>query len=205
MPTGVVRWVDPRTGDTVIARRSHEYPARAAEIEPRARRRGARVHFDVLRDDGVRRAVRVRLLSGSRTGRRHRRVGDHAGAHHPYGKGVPLTKKYRSSVPVPTEDRPARVARDWVTALRNRDIGGALELYAVDAAIHSEQQSRVGRQAARRWLVKAGLEDAPPIRADLRGRGDDTIAVNLQPHDGQEIDVVLRVTHGRITEQWVES
>jgi ketosteroid isomerase-like protein len=205
MPTGVVRWVDPRTGDIVIARRSHEFPARAAEVEVHARRRGARVHFDVSREDGVRRAVRVRLRSGSRTGRRHRRVGDHAGAHHPYGKGVPLTKKYRSSVPVSTEDRPARIVRDWVTALRNRDVSGALELYAVDAIIHSEQESGAGRQAARRWLVRTGLENAPPIRADLRGRGDDTIAVNLQPHDGPEIDVVLRVTHGRIEEQWTES
>ena len=80
MPRGVMQWFDVRAHEGRVIASGREYPAFEREVEPRARKAGARVYFDVARLDGVPTAVRVRLRPGLRTSPKQRRVGDLAGA-----------------------------------------------------------------------------------------------------------------------------
>jgi RNA polymerase-binding transcription factor DksA/ribosome-associated translation inhibitor RaiA len=73
MPDGVLQWYDDRRGEGRVVRGGREYPVRAADMEPRARVPGARLHFDVRRHEGVAIAVDVRLREGTRVSRRQRR------------------------------------------------------------------------------------------------------------------------------------
>jgi hypothetical protein len=51
MPDGVMQWFDDETRGGVVVRAGRAYRARAADVDPDARRPGARVHFDVREED----------------------------------------------------------------------------------------------------------------------------------------------------------
>jgi ribosome-associated translation inhibitor RaiA len=88
MPDGIVQWFDARIGEGRIVRGSREYPLRAEDAEPAARHPGARVHFDIRREEGSERAVNATLRVGTRVSPRQRRFGDLAGARTPDAKGA---------------------------------------------------------------------------------------------------------------------
>lgn len=87
MPSGHVKWFDPKEGRGVIEHANRDHPVVAEDIEEEARVAGANVEFDLervgSRPNQVQRAVDVRLIEGTRTSKRQNRYGDLVGAKHP--------------------------------------------------------------------------------------------------------------------------
>lgn len=206
MPDGRVEWFDPHAGEARISHSGREYPARADDMEPAARVAGARVHFDIARDDGVERAVGVRILEGTRTGKRQRRFGDLAGAHHPPDKGSSTGEGYRRPPQPSLTGRPREVVDAWVDAVAASDIDTAVGLYAPDATWHEGEQQFSGRDAIRRRLQDSALAGARPGGVEIKGTADDRFVVLWRPLADEEAAVVstFRVAHGEIAEQWTE-
>lgn len=202
MPRGVMIWFDPSTGEGRVRWGSRELVVDAGEVEPAARVAGARVTFDLVRLEGGKRAARVRLKRGKRGSPRHSRFGDLTGAHHPDQKGHrPVHGQLATPERVHRrEDEPVEVARQWLQALAQGEVGVASHLYTSDARLHDGDTDGRGPDAVRRFL------SATP----LRGRHDATIEPAV---DGPRVTVrwpgkeptpsiELQIAHGQIAEQW---
>lgn len=204
MPDGVVQWFDPATGNAAIVRGGRVFSATAADLEPVARHAGAHVHFDVLREQGVERAVDVTLRPGTRVSHHQRRYGTLIGARRADTKGpAPFAR------PHPERGRalashPLEVARSWVDCLQAGDLDGALSLYAPDAVLHVDGENHVGRSHLGGYLEASpllGVENDPDIRGE-----DGAVVVRWEwPKPAAGIEVRCRVQHGLLVEQWVGS
>jgi cold shock CspA family protein len=75
MPDGVVTWYDPNLGRGVIEASSGRYLVTADDMAPKARVQGARIYFDIQRDDLHDRAVNVSLREGTHHHPSQRRFG----------------------------------------------------------------------------------------------------------------------------------
>lgn len=203
MPDGVVEWYDPWTGEADIAVAGRHLRARATDVEPVARRSGARVHFDVVRDHGVDRAVDVRLRHGTRVSHLQGRFGDLSGARRPdvagaspYEHGHPGL--YRAAVTHPLE-----VANAWANSVVTGDVDGALSLYAPDAVVHTADREVAGERALRALITESPVFDSHR-HADVRGE-DGTARLEWSAGPDQPgWDVRVRVEHVLIAEQWQE-
>ena len=202
MPRGVMSWFDPSTGEGRVRWGSRELVVDAGEVEPAARAAGARVTFDLVRIDGGKRAARVRLKRGKRVSPRRSRFGDLAGAHHPDQKGHrPLHGRLTTPERVHRrEDEPVEVARQWLQALEQGDVGAATHLYTSDACLHEEGTDDRGPGAVRRFL------SATPVRGRRDARIEpaaDGLRVTVRwAGDEPAISIELRIAHGQIAEQW---
>lgn len=76
MPDGTVTRFDTASGYGLIETSSGKFRVHTDDMEPKARTEGARVHFDVQRDDPMDRAVNVTLNAGTHANPNHRRFGD---------------------------------------------------------------------------------------------------------------------------------
>ncbi|MDP8971295.1 MAG: hypothetical protein M3N52_12535 [Actinomycetota bacterium] len=76
MPTGIVSFYDDNIGRGRIEDSSGNYSVQAEDMTPDARTQGARVDFDIQRDEPHDRAVNVRLREGTRNNPSQRRFGD---------------------------------------------------------------------------------------------------------------------------------
>lgn len=84
MPDGTVTFYDPNIGRGRIEDSSGKYSVRAEDMAPDARKEGARVNYDIERDEPHDRAVNVHLISGTRNNPKQHRFGDSdAGGHVP--------------------------------------------------------------------------------------------------------------------------
>lgn len=203
MPTGRVKWFDPRTGEGRIARYGREYPIVLGAIEAKARAPGARVHFDVRRDLGVSSATNVRLDPGKRTSHRHHRFGDLVGAAQPDAKGhAPLTHQHRD-LDLNPGPQPMRVVRAWLDALMDGDLPTALMLYASDARVHAGGQTLAGRRGAERALQASTLLALRGRNIEIQGE-DSAIVVRWKAQKGASGGTTrVRIEHDRIAEQWI--
>lgn len=202
MPTGTVKWFDPRSGEGYVVRGGREYPVRVQDIEPRARVPGARVRFSVSRERGVRRAVDVRLRRGTRVSPRQHRFGDLAGAHHPDEKGHPSLSRQRPDQAWALEGHPAEVARVWMRLLELGDLPTALLLYSPDARLHTEDGTVVGRADVGPVLAGRGLVGFRPRNPEVREEGG-TVVVRWEERAETDLTLAtrMRIAHGRIVEQ----
>lgn len=73
---GRVVFYDDNIGKGRIESSSGKFAVSADDMAPDARVQGARVEFDVQRDEPNERAVNVRLLEGTRNAPNQRRFGD---------------------------------------------------------------------------------------------------------------------------------
>ncbi len=76
MPDGTVTYYDSSIGRGRIEDSSGKYSVRAEDMAPDARSEGARVSYDVERDEPHDRAVNVRLIEGTRNTPKQHRFGD---------------------------------------------------------------------------------------------------------------------------------
>lgn len=84
MPDGTVTFYDPSIGRGRIEDSSGKYSVRAEDMAPDTRSEGARVSYDIARDEPHDRAVNVRLIAGTRNNPKQHRFGDDdAGGHVP--------------------------------------------------------------------------------------------------------------------------
>lgn len=200
MPTGVVTWFDPATGEGLIRRNGREYPVDRPDIEPDARVAMARVHFDIKRQDGIKRAVNVTLRRGRRVSPHQHHFGDLVGAHHPDEKGHhPLTDDHPGIDPA-YEGRPLELIREWARLVNLGDLSTARLLYAPQANLHVGAELVVGRDAIIDHLEGryAGLHPELESLHERKGR----IRTVLEAADGsQQID--FQVRHGHVVEQWM--
>ncbi len=202
MPDGVVAWFDPSTGEAEVARSGRRYAARAADIEPVARRAGARVHFDVARADGTERAVDVRLRAGTRVSHHQHRFGTLVGARRPDTKGPAPAAELHPELRSP-EVHPLEVARAWATSLAAGDVDGAVSLYAPDAHLHDGGAEVAGRGDLAAWLAERTITGS---RRHARVRGDGRDALVWWEDGGPDepgLEVRCRIAHGQLAEQWV--
>lgn len=206
MPDGHVKWYEPNRDEGVVEHNGREYAVAGADIDNHAKHAGARVHFDISHTDAGDVAVNVEHLPGSRTSHTSKGVGDLSGAHHPSDKGQDeevdlndLAVRRRAY-----GDHPRMLADDWVRLLGNGDVDRAAELYAPDATIHQGDQEFSGGQRVHAWLQKSPLNGTPPHDADVSGDGADRFTVRWRTLPGEDVavEITLRVTDGRITEQW---
>lgn len=212
MPTGRVKWFEPDTGEArIVARSGHEYPSASSEIEPKARVADARVTFKVRTDDGVTRAVEVRLREGTRVARGQGRFGDLSGASHPDAKGRPALTRRRSDSGVDADEPASRVARRWADALVRGDRQAVLRLYSPDCVIHTPSGStETGGKAVQASIDRNALlgsghldveirEVGPRVLVRWRLSADDQARI---PASEQRTQAAVRIAHGQIIEQW---
>lgn len=200
MPDGLLQWFDQRRGEGRVVRGGREYPVRAADLEPRARVPGARVHFDVARQAGVPVAVDVRLREGTRVSRRQRRFGDMAGARRPDTRGAAPFARPHPELGRRLASRPRAVAQRWAELVAANDLEGAALLYAPDAVVHAGREDLRGRRV-HGWLATSGLPGH--IRA-VRAAGEgDHIVLRWRGPDERPATAWVRVVHGEIAEQWI--
>lgn len=212
MPTGRVKWYEPDSGEArILARSGGEYPANRHEIEPKARVADAHVTFKIRREDGVERAVEVRLRKGTHVARSQHDFGDLAGAAHPDEKGRPGLSRRRTDVGLDANEPPAKVTRLWVDALARGDRAAALRFYAPDCLVHDRSGStEVGRKAVqtsidRNPLLGSGHRDVeirevePRVLIRWTLSSDDQARV---PASEQRSQIAMRIAHGQIVEQW---
>jgi hypothetical protein len=208
MPDGVVKWCDMKTGEAEIVRGGRLFPARAADMEPVARRAGARVHFDIRRVHGTEQAIDVRLRAGSRVSHHQHRFVTLAGARRvdtkgpaPYAHTHPEIHRART--------HPLEVARAWSTNVAQGDVSSAFALYSPDAKVHIGDRSLTGRSEVQAWLEAnplLGSARHAKIRGGEQVYGPDAAAVVSWEAIGQgEPGLVIkcRIAHGQIAEQWV--
>lgn len=202
MPNGVVKWFDPKSGDAEVVHSGRRYPARAHDIETVARRDGARVHFDIRREDGTDRAVDVRLREGTRVSHHQHRFGTLEGVRRADAKGIgsyaTIRPELRSAAVHPLE-----VARAWGTCLAEGDVDGALALCAPDVVIHVDDGTIRGVRDVARWFESSAPFDSGR-HARIRGEEDGTAVVTWSP-DGQGGTGMLarcRIRHTQIAEMW---
>lgn len=203
MPSGTMRWFDTGTGEGRVVASGREYPVFEDEVEPHARATGSRVRFDVARIDGVRTAVRVRAVSGTRSSRRQRRFGDLTGAGRPEEKGRAPSTHQRDAVDPLVPGRPAELVRRWIAAANSGHVGAVSSLYAPHAVLHTADGDRHGRGDVARFLIDSGLLsrgwDARPS-----GSGGFITALRRATAPDAGRSTRFRIMHGQIVEQWVD-
>jgi hypothetical protein len=206
VPDGNVKWYEPNREEGVVEHNGREYAVSGDEIDNKAKHAGAPVHFDIQRTDAGDIATSVVHRPGSRTEHTSGGVGDLKGAHHPSDKGQDeevdlneLAVRRRAY-----GDHPKMLAEDWVRLLGIGDVDRAAELYAPDATIHQGDQHLSGGTNVHRWLANSPLNGTSPRDADVVGDGTDRFTVRWRtlPGDEAAVEVTLRVSDGRITEQW---
>jgi hypothetical protein len=204
MPTGVVKWFDPKTQEGVIRRGRREYPVRGEDMEPIARVAGARVRFSIRRDGGVGRAVKVWLRRGTRVSPRQHRFGDLVGAGHPNEKGHrPLTHRSPDQE-WSFEGHPTELARTWLDLLEAGDLHTALLFYAPDALLHTDDGTVEGRKDIEPVLADRHLVGIRPRNPQIVGEND-VIKVSWEAgaEETPAASTRLRIAHGKIVEQWL--
>jgi hypothetical protein len=198
MPRGVVLWFDAGEGE--IRRDGREYPVAARDIEPAARVPRARVHFDIRREDGVKRAVNVTLQEGARVSPGQHRFGDLAGAHHPDEKGHhPLSDDHPGTDPS-YEGHPMDLIREWVRLANIGELSTLALLYAPEAGLHIGSEHVMGRSDVVERLSRLFEGDHPQAKS-FHGH-DDFIEVELDLED-RILQARFAVAHGQVVEQWV--
>ena len=203
MPDGVVQWFDPTSGEGIIRRGGRRYAVRASAIEPVARVGGARVHFDVVRDEGTKRAERVTLRTGMRVARSQSRFGDLTGARSPDAAGGAPSSSDAPELGRDREVHPARAVEQWASLMAAGRLDEAVLLYAPDAVLHEPAGDRNGADHIRRtWESSALLGADLPVA--IRGIGADSFEAIWEAPDVEPVVSRFRVVHGLIAEQWHE-
>lgn len=202
MPDGVVEWFDTFTGEADITVNGRHVRARATDMEPVARRAGARVHLDLLRDGGVERAVDVRLRAGTRVSHLQGRFGDLTGARRPDTAGEAPYAHTHPGLPRTAATHPLEVARSWARNLVTGDLDGALLLYAPDAVLHVGGDHVSGARALRTALAASPVLGSGRL-AEIRG--EEGYALVTWDELGDEEPgwaVRSKIEHALIAEQW---
>jgi len=204
VPDGVVQWFDAGTGDAAIVRGGHVFRAAGAEVEPAARRAGARVHFDIRRDEGVEAAVAVRLRRGTRVSPRQGRFGTLAGAHRPDTKGAAPFAHPHPETGLALAAHPLEVARAWARRVADGDVDEALLLYSPTAVVHAEGDAVAGRSRLHAYLGAVPVRGSRRI-PDVRGEaGTVLVSWAAEGPDDPGWSAHCRIEHGQIAEQWVD-
>jgi hypothetical protein len=203
MPDGVVMWFDVSAGEAGIRRLRRGYVARAADVEPEARYVGARVHFDILRLEGVETAVDVRLRGGMRTARRHRRFGTLVGARRADTKGSSPFAQPHVEYGLALAGHPLQVGGGWARFVAAGDIDQALALYLPDALLYIDGDALKGHRH-----LRARLEALPVFASGrlARVRGEDGLVLvswDATLRGQPAVDARCRVEHGLIADQWI--
>lgn len=202
MPDGVLQWFDERSGTGEVVRGGRTYVARAADVETAARRAGARVHFDIARDDGVERAVDVVLRAGTRTGDRHGRVGNLAGARRADAKATTAYRQVHPEAARVGAEHPFEVARAWADAVGRGERDAALSLCAPEVRLHLAGHDLVGRRQLDGWLQE---HPALGCRRQVVLRGIDGEVEVGWSRSGPAValpELRCRVDHGLLSELW---
>ncbi len=203
MPDGVVQWFDPSRGEGIIRRGGRRYAVRASAIEPVARVSGARVHFDIVRDDGANRAERVTLRNGTRVARSQRRFGDLSGSRAPDAAGGTSPAIDGPDLGRGREAHPARAVEQWAALMAEGRLDEAILLYAPDAVLHEGAGDVHGTdRIRRRWASSPLLGTEIPVA--LRGIGAHSFEAIWEAEDAAPIVSRFRVEHGLVAEQWHE-
>lgn len=202
MPDGVVQWFDPSTGEGVIRRGGRRYAVRASAMDRAARVGGARVHFDVQRDDGVLRAENVVLRRGTRVSPRQSRFGDLSGARQPAATGGAASSRSNPAPVVAYDHHPTRAVEDWARLLADGRLDDAMLQCAPDVVLHAGDDELAGIEALRRWW-DASPQLGAGATPTVTGVGPDTFELAWDDPSPRRIRV--RVAHGLLSEQWDEA
>lgn len=200
MPTGRIQHIDEDQNVVYIVRQGRIYRAPLNEVESKARVASARVRFDLIRESGSESGANVRLRTGTRTNRRHRRFGDLSGAKRP---GSKVTGSAKRSFGVDVTTQPFRVAEAWLEAMDDYDYDGATSLYQSRAALHTPHGSVTGRRQIRSELEKINLQQVDIEGMDIRGI-DRYVKIACSTEQGGEHTIYLEIDSGAIIEQWVD-
>ena len=160
------------------------------------------MHFHIRDEAGAQRAVNVRLRSGARGARHHRRAGSLAGAHGPDATAGFRRPREHPERSVSKVSHPLEVAAELARVLQAGDADAVLSLYASNAVVHAGGDDLSGSADLLAHLERSGLlgvETAPAIR------GRDGIAQLTWGRAGTRkgaLEVRCRIEHGLIVEQW---
>lgn len=203
MPDGVVQWFDAAAGEAAVVKAGRMFRAASGELEPVARHPGARVHFDIRRDHGVDRAVRVTLRPGTRVSHRQHRFGGLTGARRVDTKGAAPFAHPHPELGLAPASHPLEVARAWARCLEASRLDVALLLYAPDAVLHVGGEPVSGRAHLQSYLEASpllGIERDPVIRGE-----DGMVLLRWEETGGvpPSIEVRCRIAHGQLAEQWI--
>ena len=196
MPYGLITWVDVSAQQVGVRQANRTYHAKLSEVAANARRVGARVHFDIARLDGVESAVDVRLRSRNGNGRGGDLVGSRSAAS---GAAAPATGRH------PEYSRrlalhPLEVVSAWGRHLAAGDLDEASRLYSPDVVVHLDNVTLASTRLIRSRLrtVAAFASAVPP-----KVRGDGDLVAARWDGPGGGLEVLNRVAHHLIAEQWI--
>ena len=99
------------------------------------------------------------------------------------------------------------VGRRWVALLEVGDVEGALSLYSSSAGVHTAVVNFAGYQGVRLFLGQVPLIGWSPARVEFHTT-DQLLVILWRParpgcRDGQTAMTRMRVSDGKIVEQWV--
>src|SRR5690606_921596 len=157
---------------------------------------GARVHFDVLRDDGVLRAENVVLRHGTRVSPRQTGFGDLSGAREPAATGGAASSRRNPAPVVSYDHHPARAVEDWAGMLAARRRVVAFSYCAPVSVLLVGCVVLSGIVAFRRWWdasPQLGAGFAPTVARV----GPDTFELTWAEPSPNRIRV--RVAHGLVS------
>lgn len=202
MARGRVKWFDAKAGEGgVVQQRGGELPVRASDIEPKARVARAVVQFDIEREGGMRRAINVRLHPGTRVSRHERRYAEmSAGGGLGHARMIPE----HTDTQVHLEGHPMRVARQFMQLLRQSDLATLTALYAPNARLHAHGRARTGRNQIQSYFAASSLLSPQPSRVTMHGEGA-IILIEWEQFGGTKVWTRLKISRGRIVEQWIGS
>lgn len=98
---------------------------------------------------------------------------------------------------------PLEVAQQWVQAMQDHNLDGAVRLYAPAAILHFGDRSFQGRVEVRKYLGASRLVRAPLFMVEILANED--IQIRWQAGRGVPRETHLRIERGEIAEQWVEA
>jgi cold shock CspA family protein len=206
MPRGRVKWFDSKAGEgSIVRQRGGELPVRASDIEPKARIARAVVQFDIEREEGMRRAVNVRLHPGTRVSGHERRYAEIGGGR---ALGHAHVIPEHTDVQVHLEGHPTRVAHQFMQLLQQSDLATLTHLYAPDARLHADGPVRTGRNHIQRYFTASPLLGLQASKVTMRGE-DATILIEWA-QGGLKLGETttgwtrLKISEGQIVEQWME-
>lgn len=200
VPVGVMQWFEEKSGEGRVVRRGHAYPASLADgVETHARVPGARVHFDIGRQEGVERAVNVKLQPGTRTSHRHQRFGEQSGASSPDANAAPKRDPF-VDLGLNRERRPRVVVVEFVHRLAAGELATARPLVAPDVVLHGDEGDVHGTTAVIEALAGSPIpgSGASPVNIFFE---DGRVVVDWFT-DGRTLRAVIGVAHGQIEEVW---
>lgn len=201
MPDGIMQWFDQSAGSGAVRSGNRRYFVSSSDVESRARHGGARVHFDIARQDTRGRATNVVLRPGTRGGSHHHRFGSLQGARRPETGHASQLQHLHPEIGRSIARHPIELVRDWSDAVSRGDLEAARSYYAPTITCRLDGRQLEGQSEVASWLEATEVFSSG-ISATVRGSENGIVASWTLAEGAPPFELATRVANSQIVEQW---